>query len=64
MKISKIFLPFQQMLEAVSTYFNIKNNGTSSSPVLIPVRVKESDRFAMMRSREAQRRYNQGNNIL
>ncbi|SEA68755.1 hypothetical protein [Pedobacter hartonius] len=61
MKIFKIFFPFQQMLEAVTELFNTK---TTTSQHLVPVRVKEADRFAMIRAREAQRRYNQGNNIL
>lgn len=62
MKISKIFLPFTLMLEAVTKLLNSTTTGTSSH-ALAPVRVKEADRFAMIRSREAQRRFNQGNNI-
>lgn len=61
MKIFKIFLPFQQMLVAVTELFNTK---TALSHNLVPVRVKEADRFAMLKARELERRYNQGNNIL
>jgi 5-enolpyruvylshikimate-3-phosphate synthase len=61
MKIFQIFSPFQQMLEAVTELFNPK---TTLSKNLVPVRVKETDRFAMIKARELQRRYNQGNNIL
>jgi 5-enolpyruvylshikimate-3-phosphate synthase len=61
MKIFKIFLPFQQMLEAVTQLFNSK---TTLSKNLLPIRVKETDRLSMLRAHEAQRRYNQGNNTL
>jgi len=61
MKIFNIFLPFQQMLVAVTELFNTK---TTLSHNLVPVRVKETDRFAMLKARESERRYSQGNNIL
>lgn len=61
MKIFKIFLPFQQMLVAVTELFNTK---TTLTHTLVPVRVKEADRFAMLKAQESQRRYNKGNNIL
>ncbi|CAM4085213.1 hypothetical protein SAMN06265348_102416 [Pedobacter westerhofensis] len=61
MKIFKIFLPFQQMLVAVTELFNTK---TTSNYTLVPVRVKEADRFGMLKARGSQRGHNQGNNIL
>jgi hypothetical protein len=61
MKIFKIFLPFQQMLVAVAELFNTKTTPTHQ---LVPVRVKAADRFGMLKARESERRYNQGNNIL
>lgn len=61
MKLSKIFVPFTLMLEAVTQLFNAQSNRAPQAE-LIPVRVKETDRFAMLRSREAERRYNQGSN--
>ncbi|MCX2478039.1 hypothetical protein OQY15_02985 [Pedobacter sp. MC2016-15] len=57
MKIFKIFLPFQQMLVAVTELFNSKS---TLSQTLVPVRVKEADRFAALKARESERR----NNIL
>jgi len=57
MKIFKIFLPFQQMLVAVTELFNTKTN---TSHQLVPVRAKEADRFAALKARESERR----NNIL
>jgi len=58
MKISKVFLPFLQMLEAVTQLLNSQQKNT---PVMVPVRVKENDRATLL-SREAERRYNQANN--
>jgi hypothetical protein len=57
MKISKFFLPFQQMLEAVTQLFNADSqHGT----MLIPIRVKARSTNPL--SREAERRSNQANN--
>jgi hypothetical protein len=61
MKIFKIFLPFQQMLEAVTELFNTKTN---LSHQLVPVRVRAANRLGMLKARESERRYNKGNNIL
>ena len=61
MKIFKIFLAFEQMLEAVTELFNTKK---TLSQNLVPVRVKNIQRFMMVREREAERRQNQKNNIL
>lgn len=61
MKLSRIFVPFKLMLEAVTQLFNAQANRAPQAE-LIPVRVKETDRFSMLRSREAERRYNQGSN--
>lgn len=56
MKTSKFFLPFQQMLEAVTQLFNADSQ---RGAILVPVRVK--DRYANPLSREAERRSNQAN---
>ena len=58
MKISQIFLPFQQMLKAVTQLLNTE---LKQDTVLVPVRVREGNRFSNMLSREAERRSNQGN---
>jgi len=55
MKISRILLPLQLLIEAVTKLVNSTVN-RSQLPTPIPVRVQENNRFALMKSREAERR--------
>ena len=55
MKISRILLPLQLVIEAVTKLVNSTVN-RSQLPTPIPVRVQENNRFALMKSREAERR--------
>jgi len=59
MKVSRILLPLQLVIEAVTKLVNSTIN-RSPLPTPIPVRVQENNRFALMKSREAERRQQQG----
>jgi len=55
MKISRILLPLQLVIEAVTKLVN-STISRSQLPTPVPVRVQENNRFALMKSREAERR--------